>query len=52
MDSSVVVAIVDDDAALRESLVRLVKSAGYELSLLSPRTNTWQVWGCTNSAAR
>jgi FixJ family two-component response regulator len=31
MDSSVVVAVIDDDTAFRESLVRLIKSEDYEV---------------------
>lgn len=31
MDSKVLVAVIDDDAAFRESLVRLIKSEGYQV---------------------
>jgi two-component system response regulator FixJ len=31
MDSSVKVAVLDDDAAFRQSLVRLLKSDGYQI---------------------
>jgi FixJ family two-component response regulator len=31
MNSSVAVAVIDDDASFRESLVRLIKSEGYHI---------------------